>query len=387
MNALVGSADPGGAALSRLTDGLARVGALLTLVLPDGREVTIGAEPSRARVLIRDAAALAALVQGNHLACAEAFLAARLDVDGDPFEVAKLTDVIDIQPTRWARLLWALRLKLPNRTRYNAAAIAFHYDRPAEFFLPWFERWRSYSHGFYATPDDDPAAAQARKMQHAIDRLGLRPGKRVLDMGGGWGCFVEYAGLQGIRVETITISREQYRYLSELIARQQLPCTVQLVDLFEHRPSAPYDGAVFMGTLEHVPDYARVAAFLRRNLTPAARVYADFCAQHSVFQVGAFLQRYLWPGPASYVDLAAVVHALTRAGFTIHEVGDDTLSYAYTVRDWARALEAHRDPLAERFGEPTVRAFLLFFWASYHFLTTNRTQAYHLVAGRQARTQ
>ena len=68
----------------------------------------------------------------------------------------------------------------------------------------------------------------------------------------------------------------------------------------------------------------------------------------------------------------------------MHTVGDDTLSYAYTVRDWARGLARHHDALAARFGEPTVRTFLLFFWASYHFLTTNRTQAYHLVAGRRA---
>jgi cyclopropane-fatty-acyl-phospholipid synthase len=282
-------------------------------------------------------------------------------------------------------LLWVLHLRLPNRTAYNAAAIAFHYDRPADFFLPWFERWRSYSHGFYAAPDDDPSAAQARKMQYAIDRLGLRPGMRVLDMGGGWGCFVEYAGRQGIRVEAITISREQHRFVTELIARERLPCSVALVDFLAYRPAEPYDAVVFMGTLEHVPDYQRVAAFLARHLTPHGRVYADFCAQRTHFQVGAFLRKHLWPGPVAYVDLAALVRVLTSAGFTIHEIGDDTLSYAYTVRDWARGLETHRPALAARFGEPAVRTFLLFFWASYHFLTTNRTQAYHMVAGRQAR--
>jgi cyclopropane fatty-acyl-phospholipid synthase-like methyltransferase len=54
------------------------------------------------------------------------------------------------------------------------------------------------------------------------------------------------------------------------------------------------------------------------------------------------------------------------------------LSYAYTVREWARALQAHRAALALRFGSATGRTFLLLFWASYHFLTTNRTQGYHL---------
>ena len=335
--------------------------------------------------MFHDDAGLTALVRGRHLALAEAFLAARIDIVGDPYEVAKVTDILDLEPSRLARLLWVLHLRLPNRTAYNAAAIAFHYDRPADFFLPWFERWRSYSHGFYAAPDDDPSAAQARKMQYAIDRLGLRPGMRVLDMGGGWGCFVEYAGRQGIRVEAITISREQHRFVTELIARERLPCSVALVDFLAYRPAEPYDAVVFMGTLEHVPDYQRVAAFLARHLTPHGRVYADFCAQRTHFQVGAFLRKHLWPGPVAYVDLARLVRVLTATGLTLHEIGDDTLSYAYTVRDWARGLETHRTVLAARFGEPAVRTFLLFFWASYHFLTTNRTQAYHVVAGRQPR--
>ena len=82
----------------------------------------------------------------------------------------------------------------------------------------------------------------------------------------------------------------------------------------------------------------------RSDRVPArrvVRVYADFCAQRARLQVGAFLERHLWRGPVAYVDLARVVRVLVRAGFNIHEVGDDTLSYAYTVRDWARALEAH----------------------------------------------
>jgi cyclopropane-fatty-acyl-phospholipid synthase len=367
-----------------MLDALAAAGAQVAIVLPDGTTRTTGAAP-RARVVFRDPAALAALAHGRHLALAEAFLAGGVDVEGDPLEVMKVTDLVDLEPSRLARLAFALRLRLPNRRAANAAAVAFHYDRPPEFFLPWFERWRSYSHGFYVGPDDDPSAAQARKMQYAIDRLGLRAGMRVLDMGGGWGPFVEYAGRQGIRVEAITISRAQHTFVRDLITRERLPCTVTLVDFLDYHPSAPYDAVVFMGTLEHVPDSERVAAFLTRHLAAGGRVYADFCAQRTSFQVGAFLRKYLWPGPVAYVDLGRLVHVLTRAGLVIHEIGDDTLSYAYTVRDWARALERSHTSLAARFGEPAVRTFLLFFWASEYFLTHDRTQAYHLVAGREPR--
>ena len=142
--------------------------------------------------------------------------------------------------------------------RFQRRSIAFHYDRPADFFLPWFERWRSYSHGFYRSPDDDPAEAQARKFQYAIDALGLEPGMRVLDVGAGWGGFLEYAGLRGIAVHGITISEQQYRFLRQLIHEHALPCEVEKVDLIDFRPEHPFDAAVFMGSLEHLPDYGFV---------------------------------------------------------------------------------------------------------------------------------
>lgn len=371
--------------LRPLAEALGGAGARLELVLPDGRTLATGAPPALARVRFHDEGAVLPVVRGDHLGIAEAYLAARIDVEGDMAEVMRVTDVLELDPGGLSRLAWHARLRLPGRLARNAAAIGAHYDRPADFFLPWFDRWRSYSHGFYATPDDDPSAAQARKMQYAIDRLGLRPGMRVLDMGAGWGCFVEYAGRQGIHVEAITISREQHAFVAELIARERLPCTVALVDLFAYRPAVAFDGAVFMGTLEHVPEVERVAAFLARHLSPEGRVYADFCAQRSRFLMGAFLRKYIWPGPTAYVDTARLVRALTRAGFNVHEIVDDTRSYAYTVRDWARGLEAHREALAARFGETAVRTFLVYLWASHHFLATNRTQAYHLVAGRDAR--
>ena len=76
---------------------------------------------------------------------------------------------------------------------------------------------------------------------------------------------------------------------------------------------------------------------------------------------------------------------LDAEGFDVHELVDDTLAYAWTVRDWARGLEAHREQIAERFGEVQVRAFLVFLWGSHHFLASHRTQAYHLVASREPR--
>jgi cyclopropane-fatty-acyl-phospholipid synthase len=361
---------------------VAAAGVSLTLVVPGAAPLRLGDDPERTRVRVRTAGALQPLLRHDHLALGEAYVHGAIDVEGDLLQLFKLADVLPMASGPFAKLgLW-LRLRLPGRAGYARRTLGLHYDREPEFFLGWLERWRSYSHGIYASPDDDAAEAQARKMQLAIDALGLRPGMEVLDMGAGWGCFVEYAGLKGIHVRGITVSEVQHRFVSDLIRDRRLPCSVELVDFRDYRPRAPLDGAVFMGTLEHLPDYRRVARFLARHLRPGAAVYADFCARHADFLPAAFLRRYVWPGPATYVDLGRLVAALMRAGFNVHELADDTSSYTCTVRDWGDALEAGRAELAARFGEALVRVFLLFLRGSQYFLETNRTQAYHLVASR-----
>src|SRR5207245_1185992 len=68
--------------------------------------------------------------------------------------------------------------------------------------------------------------AMTRKMELAVDALGLKPGDHVLEVGGGWGAFVEYAAQRGIEVTTLTLSKESERFLTELIERQDLPARV-----------------------------------------------------------------------------------------------------------------------------------------------------------------
>jgi cyclopropane-fatty-acyl-phospholipid synthase len=358
-------------------------GANLTVEAPDGAVIAIGAEPARTRVVFRTRAALAALERGDHLALAEAYLHGELDLAGDLRQAIFVTDHLDMGRVSHLReaLNW-VRYVL-DRRRFDRQSVAAHYERAPEFFLAWLDPSRSYTHGFYASSDDDLAVAQRRKLQFAVDVLRLAPGMDVLDVGCGWGSFLEHAGRQGVRVHGLTLSREQHGYVTELIRAQNLPCTVTLVDFFDYRPPGPFDGVVFMGSLEHIPDHRFVARFLARHLRPAARVYADFVTTREGRLAGAFLRRYIFPGITGYVELGRLVTALHAAGFNVAELGDDTLSYAWTVRDWALVLERCQADLARRYGEVTVRVFLLYLWSSHHFLATNRTQAYHLVADRR----
>jgi cyclopropane-fatty-acyl-phospholipid synthase len=369
--------------LAALAARMEASGASLTVEAPGAPPFAVGPDPARTRVVFRTPDAVATLLRGDHLAVAEAYLSGAIDVEGDLSQAIVVTDHLDMgRVSRVREALTWLRYAF-DRRRFDRQSVAYHYDRPPEFFLEWLDPSRSYTHGFYATPDDALAAAQARKLRYVIDALALAPGKTVLDVGCGWGSFLEYAGSRGVRVHGITLSREQHAFVSALIRTKGLPCTVEQIDFFDHRPARPFDGVVFMGSLEHIPDYRYVARYLDRHLAPNAGVYADFVTTQQGRLAGAFLRKHIFPGITGYVELGRLLRALTAVGFNVSALADDTLSCAWTVRDWALALQKGQERLTERHGPTVVRAFLLYLWSSCHFLATRRTQAYHLVANRQ----
>jgi cyclopropane-fatty-acyl-phospholipid synthase len=368
--------------LEALGARIAAAGGSLTAVLPDGAKLAVGMSPERTRVRFHTTRALSALLRGDHLTLAEAYLHEEIDIDGDLRQALFVTDELDLGAQSWLRQALVWLHFLVDRRRLNRASVAHHYDRPPDFFLAWLDPSRSYTHGFYDGPDDDLAVAQRRKLQFAIDALGLAPGMDVLDVGCGWGSFLEYAGAQGIHVHGLTLSPDQHAFVSARIRERALPCTVACVDFHDYRPARPFDGAVFMGSLEHLPDYRYVARFLARHLRPGARAYADFVSSREGWLAGAFLRKYIFPGISGYVEPDRLRACLATAGLESGPLGDDTKSCAYTVRDWARALERTHADVAARHGEVAVRAFLLYLWSSHHFLMTRRTEAYHLVVRR-----
>ncbi len=86
----------------------------------------------------------------------------------------------------------------------------------------------------------------------------------------------------------MTISRQSERFLSDLILQLQLPCRVLNQDFLEHAPPEPYDAIVFLGVMEHLPDFPAVLRQFQRLLKPGGRVYLD---------ASAFREKYVKPPP------------------------------------------------------------------------------------------
>jgi cyclopropane-fatty-acyl-phospholipid synthase len=183
-----------------------------------------------------------------------------------------------------------------------------------------------------------------------------------LDIGGGWGAFLEYAGQHGIRVTSLTISPDSEKFLRTLVARGRLPCQVRREHRFMHQVDRPYDAIVNLGVTEHLPDYRRTLAKYRELLKPSGRVYLDASASRERYDLSAFLIRHIYPGNGSLLCLADCLAALRETSFKLLELHDDRHSYALTSLHWARNFDRHRDAIIDRWGAPLYRAFRVYLW-------------------------
>jgi len=77
--------------------------------------------------------------------------------------------------------------------RFDARAIAYHYDVSNEFYALFLDRRMVYTCAYYRRPDGDLDQAQEDKLDLVCRKLRLQPGERLLDVGCGWGSLVVWA--------------------------------------------------------------------------------------------------------------------------------------------------------------------------------------------------
>jgi cyclopropane-fatty-acyl-phospholipid synthase len=189
------------------------------MILPDGRRRLFGQGAPKFTLTLRERSAVRALASMDEGRIADAYVEGRLDLDGDMLMPFRLRGgMSDRHP-----LIAAWRFVQPllfGQVHTNRQAIAGHYDIDSEFFLSFLDpQFPLYTQGMFQSDDETLAAATERKLGWCFDRLGLRPGDRVLEIGPGWGAWSEYAAARGVKCTGLTISEESLGYLQRRAAK------------------------------------------------------------------------------------------------------------------------------------------------------------------------
>ena len=228
----------------------------------------------------------------------------------------------------------------------------------------------SYTQGIYLDDNETLEVATRRKFDYCFEALNVKAGDHVLDIGPGWGAWLEYASARGIKSSGITISQSSLDYLVQRATSLGYDWNIVLSDLLEYDTNQKYDAIVIMGVIEHLPKYDLVVNKFRSLLKPGGRIFLDGSADVKKYDVSKFLVKYIYPGNHSYLVLHDFLRALAATPLRVVELHNDRHSYYLTARQWARNLDRNYEFLRERFGENAYRRFRLYLWGTaYQFLS------------------
>jgi cyclopropane-fatty-acyl-phospholipid synthase len=198
----------------------------------------------------------------------------------------------------------------------------------------------TYSSARFALPTETFEDAQLRKVRTLLDRLELKPGQRLLEIGCGWGTLAMEAARRGVSVVGLTLSIEQKTWADRRIAEAGLSDRIE-IRLADYRDTAEQFDAV--ASVEMVEAVGRRwwGAYLDcigRNLKPGGRAALQFISMdHRLFGWYArnadFIQTYIFPG-GLLLDEPEFEALARERGLSWNGREGFGLDYAETLRRW-----------------------------------------------------
>ncbi|QLC24036.1 class I SAM-dependent methyltransferase [Parasphingopyxis algicola] len=251
----------------------------------------------------------------------------------------------------------AHRMRANNRenARRNIAA---HYDLGNDFYASWLDPSMTYSSAVFAEPiggEEDLEAAQHRKLKLLLDRLDLKPGDRLLEIGCGWGGLMEVAARDyGAEVTGITLSTEQKAHAEQRLADAGLAgqCRVELTDYRDVAGS--FDAVASVEMVEAVgqeywPAYlGAIAARLKPGGRAAIQLISMDAGMFEGYAANTdFIQTYVFPG-GMLIEEGRFAHIAREQGLSWRDRTGYHTHYAETLRRWRanfdRAIAEQRLP-------------------------------------------
>lgn len=228
----------------------------------------------------------------------------------------------------------ALKAKLSNQqTKKKSINNAkHHYDIGNDLYSRMLDETMAYSCGYWQHDYDDLHLAQICKFDLICQKLELEPGMKVLDLGCGWGGFLEFAANKyGIIGVGITPAMTQYEEATNRV--KDLPVTILNTDYRD--VVGKYDRIVSIGMFEHVGHKNYKTFFDKCNDlldTDGMMLHHTIGALRSKSYTDKFITRYIFPG-GQLPSLAQFTKA-AEPKWVIEDVHNIGQHYDKTLMAW-----------------------------------------------------
>ncbi|WP_448222325.1 class I SAM-dependent methyltransferase [Gordonia iterans] len=285
---------------------------------------------------------------------------------------------------RWRRFAEGLR---HSRGR-DAEAIGYHYDVSNAFYEMVLGPAMTYTCAVYPDRDATLEEAQENKYRLIFEKLALKPGDRLLDIGCGWGGMVRYAARRGVHALGVTLSKEQAQWAQQAIVDEGLTEFGE-VRHNDYRDVAEtgFDAVSSIGLTEHIglANYPSYFRFMRDKLRTGG-LLLNHCItrpdNHTRAKAGPFIDRYVFPD-GELSGAGTIISRLQDVpGLEVLHEENFREHYAMTLRDWNANLVENWDAAVAEVGEGTARQWGLYMAGCRIGFERDVVELHHVLAAK-----
>lgn len=330
----------------------------------EGKEYRIGEGKSSFTVRFNRMISLSELASNTSLALGEAYVNKDIEIEGDLFYAL---DHFLGQMSKFSKNETALQ-KLRGHSlskKHQEREVRSHYDIGNDFYRLWLDDTMSYSCGYFRSGDDSLYQAQKNKVDYILQKLYLKEGMTLLDVGCGWGyLLIEAARKYHIHGTGITLSVRQYEEFKRRIQQEGLEDFLQ-VELMDYRDlpksGKRYDRVVSVGMIEHVgrDNYQSFFDCVNDVLKEKGIFLLHFISALKEHSGDPWINKYIFPG-GMIPSLREIIHCSAEDGLRVLDVESLRNHYFRTLLCWKKNFNDHVDDIREMFDERFIRMWDLY---------------------------
>lgn len=340
----------------------------LRVDLWDGSKFHLGHEAPQVIIHIPHIKSLSCLFVPSLSNLGSAYVEGLIDIEGTPGNIISIGNSLAsglLKPQgKFARLV---RNSKVTREK-NQKAIEYHYDVSNDFYRLWLDQNMVYSCAYFENGDESLDLAQLKKIDHILNKIQLRPGHTLLDIGCGWGALVIRAAEKyGARCVGVTLSRNQEALARKKVFEAGLSDRVE-IRLQDYRDvEGSFDRITSVGMFEHVginnlPGYFRKIHSLLADDGVAMNhgiTTTDVDNGESPFGNGEFVENYVFPH-GQLPHLATLLKTMQEGGMEAWDIENLRRHYAATCQFWTNNFEANADKIRSLVGEKKFRIWRVY---------------------------
>ncbi|MBI2415307.1 MAG: cyclopropane fatty acyl phospholipid synthase [Candidatus Kerfeldbacteria bacterium] len=227
-----------------------------------------------------------------------------------------------------------------------------HYDIGNDLYQRMLDERLTYTCGYWKDAQTLDQAQEA-KLDLVCKKIGVQPGQRVLDIGGGWGSFAKFAAERyGAHVVAITVSQAQVDLGQKLCAG--LPVELRLQDYRDVHDS--FDHIVSLGMFEHVgvKNYHSYMKVVQRCLKANGLFLLHTIGSNvSGMSTDPWIAKYIFPN--SMIPSLKQIATATEGRLVMEDWHNFSADYDATLLAWFHNFDTHWSEIKQHYSERFYR--------------------------------